>query len=63
LVFEFLAYFFSVLAGGGSITFGGDDDMFLALNNAVVGQVGGNHPAGTTSTVNVAAGDYLMNVF
>jgi fibro-slime domain-containing protein len=50
-------------AGGGSITFGGDDDMFLALNNAVVGQVGGIHPAGITSTVNVAAGDYFMNVF
>jgi fibro-slime domain-containing protein len=50
--------------GGGTITFGGDDDMFLALNNSVVDQVGGIHPAsGINAIYNVAAGDYVMDVF
>ena len=50
------AIFYATLnvgTGGGSITFGGDDDMFLALNGAIVDQVGGVHPYGTTSTWDV----------
>jgi fibro-slime domain-containing protein len=50
-------------AGGGSITFGGDDDMFLALNGNVVDEVGGVHPMGATSTWNVGQGTYVMDVF
>ena len=50
-------------SGGGTITYGGDDDMFLALNGAVVDQVGGIHPQGVTDTFAVAAGDYTMEVF
>lgn len=49
--------------GGGSITFGGDDDMFLALNGSVVDQVGGIHPFGATATYTVAPGTYAMDVF
>jgi fibro-slime domain-containing protein len=50
-------------ASGGSITFGGDDDMFLALNGNVVDEVGGVHPSGSTSTWNVGAGTYAMEIF
>jgi hypothetical protein len=50
-------------AGGGSITFGGDDDMFLALSGNVVDQVGGIHPTGTLSTFGVGQGDYFMQIF
>jgi fibro-slime domain-containing protein len=50
-------------AGGGSITFGGDDDMFLALNGSVVDEVGGVHPSGPTSTWDVGPGTYAMDVF
>ncbi len=60
------AIFFATLsvgAGGGSITFGGDDDMFLALNGVVVDQVGGVHPFGATSTYDVAPGTYTMDIF
>jgi PEP-CTERM motif len=60
------AMFFATLnvgAGGGSITFGGDDDMFLALNGSVVDQLGGIHPYGTTSTYDVTPGTYSMEVF
>ena len=48
---------------GGSITFGGDDDMFLALNGNVVDEVGGVHPVGAPTTFNVGAGTYVMDVF
>ena len=60
------AIFFATLnvgAGGGSITFGGDDDMFLALNGVVVDQVGGVHPYGTTSTYDLGQGTYAMEIF
>ena len=60
------AIFFATLnvgAGGGSITFGGDDDMFLALNGVVVDQVGGVHPFGTTSTYDLGQGTYAMEIF
>jgi hypothetical protein len=50
-------------ASGGSITFGGDDDMFLALNGNVVDEVGGVHPTGPTSTWSVGPGTYAMEVF
>jgi hypothetical protein len=55
-------------AGGGSITFGGDDDMFLALNggiynNQVVDQLGGIHPFGTLTTFDVGPGTYTMTMF
>jgi hypothetical protein len=50
-------------SGGGSITFGGDDDMFLALNGNVVDQVGGVHPFGPTSTWSVGPGTYAMKIF
>jgi hypothetical protein len=50
-------------AGGGSITFGGDDDMFLALNGSVVDQVGGVHPFGAISTWDLSPGTYSMEVF
>jgi hypothetical protein len=49
--------------GGGSITFGGDDDMFLALNGNVVDEVGGVHPFGPTSTWSVGPGTYAMEIF
>jgi hypothetical protein len=60
------AIFFATLtvgSGGGSITFGGDDDMFLALNGSVVDEVGGVHPYGTTSTWDVGPGTYTMQIF
>ena len=50
-------------SSGGSITFGGDDDMFLALNGNVVDQVGGVHPSGPTSTWSVGPGTYAMQIF
>jgi hypothetical protein len=53
----------NVGSSGGSITFGGDDDMFLALNGNVVDEVGGVHPTGTTSTWSVGPGIYAMEVF
>jgi hypothetical protein len=60
------AIFFATLhvgAGGGSLTFGGDDDMFLALNGNVVDEVGGVHPFGPTSTWSVGPGTYAMEIF
>ena len=39
--------------GGYDITFGGDDDTFLALGDLVIGQLGGIHPFGETVTVYV----------
>jgi hypothetical protein len=48
---------------GDAITFGGDDDMFLALNGTVVDQVGGIHPTGLSSTYDVGPGIYLMEAF
>jgi hypothetical protein len=50
-------------AGGGTITYGGDDDMFLALNGDIVDQVGGIHPFGALDTYNVSPGNYAMDVF
>jgi hypothetical protein len=50
-------------AGGGTITYGGDDDMFLALNNSIVSQLGGIHPYGATVTYAVAPGTYVMDAF
>jgi hypothetical protein len=57
-------------AGGGSITFGGDDDMFLALSDSnghgmsIVDQLGGVHPFGTTETYNITMpGNYVMEAF
>ena len=49
--------------GGGSITYGGDDDMFLALNGSIVDQVGGIHPFGALDTYDVGPGTYTMDVF
>ncbi len=46
-----------------TIKFGGDDDMFLALNGNVVDQVGGIHPQGVTGTDIIGPGNYLMQVF
>jgi len=60
------AIFFATLdvgAGGGSITFGGDDEMFLALNGVVVDEVGGVHPYGATTTYDVGPGIYSMEIF
>jgi hypothetical protein len=50
-------------SGGGSITFGGDDDMLLALGNTVVGQVGGVHAFGSLDTVSVGPGTYTLTAF
>lgn len=58
-----LAAVLHVGPGGGAITFGGDDDMFLALNGTVVDQVGGVHPPGLSSTYSVGPGSYLMEAF
>jgi len=44
------------------ISFGGDDDVFLALNNNVVDQVGGVHPQSDT-TYDVTAGTYALTLF
>jgi hypothetical protein len=49
--------------GGGAITFGGDDDMFLALNGVVIDQVGGVHPFGAKSTDFLLPGTYAMEAF
>jgi len=60
------AIFFATLnvgAGGGSITFGGDDDMFLAINGAVVAEGGGVHPYGTTAAYDLGPGIYSMEIF
>jgi fibro-slime domain-containing protein len=46
----------------GTITFGGDDDVFLVLNGQVVGQTGGVHPQYDT-TVNVGTGKYSLEIF
>jgi fibro-slime domain-containing protein len=53
----------TVGAGGGSIFFGGDDDVFLALNGSIVDQVDGVHQT-TDTTFNVAAaGTYSLELF
>lgn len=49
--------------GGGSISFGGDDDMFLALNGQVVDQLAGVHATGPWDTYAVGEGTYLMEAF
>ena len=50
--------------GGGTIVFGGDDDVFLALNGSIVAQVDGVH---STTDINpafpVAAGVYWLILF
>ena len=48
--------------GGGSIFFGGDDDVFLALNGSIVDQVDGVHSTADT-TFNVLAGTYSLELF
>jgi hypothetical protein len=50
-------------SAGGTITFGGDDDMFLALNGSIVDQLGGIHPYGSLATYDVGQGTYTMDVF
>jgi fibro-slime domain-containing protein len=56
----------TVGSGGGSISFGGDDDMFLAINNSIVGQVGGIHAfsAANDDTFTISTpGTYSMEIF
>lgn len=53
----------TVGSGGGTITFGGDDDMFVALNGTIWGQVGGVHAPGPTDTFSVGQGVYALEVF
>jgi fibro-slime domain-containing protein len=50
-------------SGGATITFGGDDDVFLALDGDVVFQLGGIHGAGTTTSYSVLPGNYEMEVY
>jgi fibro-slime domain-containing protein len=55
----------TVGTGGGTITYGGDDDMFLAINGQVVNQLGGIHPYDPSNLVSytLVAGTYSMEVF
>lgn len=53
------------IAAGGKITFGGDDDVFLALNGQIVDQLGGVHSqTDTTYTIPVGGGGtYALTLF
>ena len=52
-------------AGGGDVTFGGDDDTFLADGNSIVGQDGGVHPydAAQNVMVHLGAGTHDLTMF
>ena len=52
----------TVASGTATINFGGDDDVFLALNNQIVSQLGGVH-AGADANYDVGAGTYLLTLF
>jgi fibro-slime domain-containing protein len=51
------------IASGGTITFGGDDDVFLALNGAIVDQVGGVHAQTDTTYTVPLGGTYALTLF
>jgi fibro-slime domain-containing protein len=48
-----------------SFKLGGDDDTFLAINNLVIGQLGGIHGIGTDATFSTTldAGTYDLSIF
>jgi fibro-slime domain-containing protein len=52
----------TVGATGGSVFFGGDDDVFLAIDGVIVGQVDGVHTTADL-TVSVAAGTHSLELF
>jgi hypothetical protein len=52
----------TVGATGGSVFFGGDDDVFLAIDGVIVGQVDGVHTTADI-TVSVGAGTHSLELF
>jgi hypothetical protein len=52
----------TVGATGGSVFFGGDDDVFLAIDGVIVGQVDGVHTTADI-TVPVGAGTHTLELF
>ena len=51
------------IASGGTIHFGGDDDVFLALNGTIVDQVGGVHAQTDTDYTVATGGTYALTIF
>jgi fibro-slime domain-containing protein len=51
------------IASGGTIHFGGDDDVFLALNGVIVDQVGGVHSQTDVNYVVPTGGTYALTLF